>query len=79
MTLREPERKRSIFFLSAWEALIDQAEGLELSLRRSQETAEQELERGEGNRAKPGEQKKGPAQRDKIPEVELAWEAEPRE
>lgn len=52
---------------------------MELSLRRSQETAEQELERGEGNRTKPGEQKKGPAQRDKIPEVELAWEAEPRE
>lgn len=77
--MRKAKRSKTNPRGTAGSRIQDQAEGLELSLRRSQETAEQELERGEGNRTKPGEQKKGPAQRDKIPEVELAWEAEPRE
>lgn len=49
---------------------MDQAKGEELSPRRSsREIGGQRLKLGEGTRASPGEQKKGPVQGDKIPEV----------
>lgn len=49
---------------------MDQAKGEELSPRGSiPEMAGQGLKLGEGTRASPGEQKKGPAQGDKLPEV----------